>query len=513
MSSIPSLRLRWRRSALRTLACLGVAAAVVAWGWIPLRGDAPGAELPRSTPEAQGVSSAAVLDFLQAADREIDAMHSVMIVRHGHVVAEGWWSPYAADVRHTLYSLTKSFTSTAVGLAIAEGKLSLDDPVLRFFPDVAPGEPDKLLKGLRVRDLLSMATGHHTEPALSTSTEWTKTFLATPLAHKPGTFFLYNTPSTYMLSAILQKVTGTKTEDYLGPRLFEPLGIDDYVWETSPEGVTIGGYGLHLRTESIARFGQLYLQKGQWRGRQVVPAEWVAAATSRQVSNGSDPASDWEQGYGYQFWRSRHNTYRGDGAFGQYCLVLPEQDAVVVITSGVKSMQAVLDLVFARLLPAFREGTLPAEPASQKALTTALGALRLHTAQGKPEPGAGVAAGRRYAFPTNPEHIEWLSLERGANGAATLVTGVGGQQRRLMLGHGTWTKGRMPFGPGGPDQPVAASGAWTSDTTYAATVALYETPFKMNIRLTFAGDTVEYAREMHVAFGDTKVPTLVGTAR
>jgi len=490
-----------------------VAAAVVAGAWTPLRGDAPGAELPRSTPEAQGISSSAVLDFLQVADREIDAMHSLMIVRHGHVVAEGWWSPYAADVRHTMYSLTKSFTSTAVGLAIAEGTLRLDDPVLKFFPEAAPAEPDKLLRGLRVRDLLSMATGHHTEPALSTSPEWTKTFLATPLAHKPGTFFLYNTPSTYMLSAILQKVTGTKTEDYLRPRLFEPLGIEDYAWETSPEGVTIGGYGLHLRTESIARFGQLYLQKGQWRGRQVVPAEWVAAATSRQVSNGSDPASDWDQGYGYQFWRSRHNTYRGDGAFGQYCLVLPELDAVVVITSGVKSMQAVLDLVFARLLPAFREGTLPAAPAAQKALTTALGALRLHTPQGTPEPGATVAAGRRYAFPSNPEHIEWLSLERGANGAATLVTGVDGQQRRLMLGHGTWAKGRMPFGPRGLEQPVAASGAWTSDTTYAATVALYETPFKMNVRLTFTGDTVEYGREMHVAFGDTKLPTLLGTAR
>ena len=233
MSSIP-----WLRSAgddpPSNTGMPGVAAAGLAWTWTPLRSDAPGAELPRSTPEAQGIASSALLDFVQAADREIDAMHSVMVVRHGHVVAEGWWSPYAADVRHTMYSLTKSFTSTAVGLAIAEGKLSLDDPVLKFFPDVAPGEPDKLLKGLRVRDLLSMATGHHTEPAVNTSPEWTKTFLTTPLAHKPGTFFLYNTPSTYMLSAILQKVTGAKTEDYLRPRLFEPLGIEDYVSGDEP---------------------------------------------------------------------------------------------------------------------------------------------------------------------------------------------------------------------------------------------------------------------------------------
>jgi hypothetical protein len=176
-------------------------------------------------------------------------------------------------------------------------------------------------------------------------------------------------------------------------------------------------------------------------------------------------------------------------------------------------MQAVLDLVFARLLPAFRQGALPANPASQKALTTALGALRLHMPQGSSEPGPSVATGRRYTFPSNPEGVETLSLEKGANGAATLVTRVGGQERRLQLGHGTWVKGRMPFGPGGRDQPVAASGAWISDSTYAATVALYETPFKINVRLTFAGDTVEYTREMHVAFGETTLPTLVGTAR
>ena len=124
-----------------------------------------------------------------------------------------------------------------------------------------------------------------------------------------------------------------------------------------------------------------------------------------------------------------------------------------------------------------------------------------------------MAAVRRYAFPSNPEGIESLSLERGANGAATLVTGVGGEERRVTLGYGTWVKGRMRFGPSGPDQPVAASGAWTGDSTYVATVALYETPFKMNVRLAFVGDTVEYAREMHVGFGETKLPTLVGTAQ
>jgi CubicO group peptidase (beta-lactamase class C family) len=275
------------------------------------------AELPRSAPEAQGVSSAAILSFLEAVDK-VDSMNSFMLVRHGRVLAEGWWTPYRAEARHSLYSLSKSFTSTAVGMAIAEGKLSVDDEVLKFFPDDAPAEPSNFLKAMRVSDLLRMSTGHQTEPGRTTDAPWTKTFLAHPVPFRPGTHFLYNTSGTYMQSAIVQKVTGKTVLEYLGPRLFEPLGIEQPTWEMSPQGISTGGYGLSIRTEDIAKFGQLYLQKGKWNDKQLVPATWIEAATARQTSNGSNPASDWEQGYGYQFWRCRHNVYRGDGAFGQY---------------------------------------------------------------------------------------------------------------------------------------------------------------------------------------------------
>ena len=290
------------------------------------------AELPRSRPEVQGISPLAILAFVEEADRKTDSMHSFMLVRHGHVVAECWWSPYDAKTRHELYSLSKSFTSTAVGLAIAEGKLSIDDPVLKFFPDEAPEKPSNNLKAMRVHDLLRMSTGHQTEPRLQTSKQsWVKTFLAHPVPFKPGTHFLYNTPATYMQSAIVQKVTGQTVLDYLRSRLFEPLGIENPTWGTSPQGISLGGYGLNIRTEDIAKFGQLYLQKGQWNGKQLVPAKWIEAATARQTSNGSNPNSDWDQGYGYQFWRARHAAYRGDGAFGQFCVVLPKEDAVVAI--------------------------------------------------------------------------------------------------------------------------------------------------------------------------------------
>src|SRR3954463_7671168 len=178
-----------------------------------------------------------------------------------------------------------------------------------------------------------------------------------------------------MPSAAVQKRTGQPVLDYLKPRLFDPLGIEHPTWETSPQGVSLGGYGLSIRTEDIARFGQLYLQKGKWEGKQLVPEAWVEAATARQTSNGSNPKSDWDQGYGYQFWRSRNGAYRGDGAFGQYCVVLPDQDAVIAITSGVRDMQAVLNLVWDKLLPALKSSTLPTDEESQKRLERTLKGL------------------------------------------------------------------------------------------------------------------------------------------
>ena len=312
-------------------------------------------DLPRSSPEAQGIPSAGLLRLVEALDGEIDAMHSLMILRHGQVIAEGWWAPYTASSPHVLYSLSKSFTSTAVGLAIAEGKLDLFDPVANFFPDALPPGASGNLQAMRIRDLLTMSTGHQDEPPTSPAEMSAASFLAHPVPHKPGTHFRYNTAATFMLSAIIQKVSGETVLDYLQPRLFNPLGIGAPVWDTNFEGISLGGYGLRVHTEDIAKFGQLHLQLGRWGDQQLLPATWVDQASSRQMSNGSNPQSDWEQGYGFQFWRCRHNAFRGDGAFGQYCVVMPEQDMVVAITSGTKNMPAILELLWKHLLPTVGE--------------------------------------------------------------------------------------------------------------------------------------------------------------
>jgi CubicO group peptidase (beta-lactamase class C family) len=473
----------------------------------------PSSALPRSSPEAQGVASSAILAFVEAADRDIDSLHSFMLLRHGHVVAEGWWSPYGADSPHELYSLSKSFTSTAVGLAIYEGKLSLDDPVLKFFQDDAPAHPSERLKSMRVSDLLRMSTGQQTEPSVRSAPNWAKTFLAHPVPHKPGTHFLYNTSATYMLSAIVQKATGTTVLDYLRPRLFEPLGIEHPTWGTSPQGVTLGGYGLSVRSEDIARFGQFYLQKGNWHDKQIVPAAWVEAATARQTSNGSNPKSDWDQGYGYQFWRCRHGIYRGDGAFGQYCIVMPEQDAVIAITSGVADMQSVLNLVWDKLLPAMKPSPLADDADARKRLEQKLGALALPlpAAYASNEQATRVS-GRTYRIPKDDLKVEAITLEYQGHGPdVTLIVRSEGVDRRIVCGRGEWRKGR--FGIGGlREQPAAAGGAWTKDDTYTAKICLYETPFILTLDLRFEGDKLFFNSRMNVGFGPTRHPQLVGEA-
>lgn len=459
--------------------------------------------LPRSAPEARGISSQAIQNFITAADQQVKDMHSFMLVRHGHVVAEGWWRPYAPESPHVMFSLSKSFTSTAVGLAIAEGLLSVDDEVLKFFPAEAPPDPAEKLKAMRVRDLLCMATGHEKEPSLASQQEpWTQAFLAWPVPHKPGTHFLYNSPATYMQSAIVQKVTGQTVLDYLRPRLFEPLGIENPTWGTSPEGVSLGGWGLNIRTEDIARFGQLYLQKGQWQGQQLVPAAWVDAATARQVSNGSNPHSDWEQGYGYQFWRCRHGAYRGDGMYGQFCVILPEQDAVVAITAGTSDLQGVLNLVWDHLFPAMQPGSLPDNEQAGSHLQETLASPTLPHPEGSATPsGAASWMGQEFHFPANEQQLDSIKLETNShNSTTTLVLRINGNEQRIPCGYHAWEKSRLTYGSF-TDQPVAASGAWTGEGAYTARLCLYETATSLMVTLRPAGETIVFEVAYHPGGG------------
>lgn len=474
-----------------------------------------GQTLDRATPESVGISSNVILEWVNELERKVSETHSVMVVRHGRVLAEAWWAPNAPDLNQMLFSLSKSFTSTAVGLAIAEGYFGLNDPVVSFFPDEAPPQISPNLAAMKVRHLLAMCTGHTEEivnGALGfNGTNWVRTFLAQPVADVPGTHFVYNTPATYMLSAILQKKTGVKLVDYLRPRLFDPLGIENPIWEEDPRGINVGGYGLQVRTEDIARFGQLYLQKGVWGGKQLVPAEWAEAATSVQIENGPNENSDWDQGYGYQFWRGHHDSYRADGAFGQNCVVVPAEDLVVVTTSGTELTARVLNSIWDVLLPALRPAALPEDVAAHEALNRRLAGLRV-----VPRPGAATSAfeagldGAEFTLDPNPFRLASLRFEFTPRGGALIFRGEGRKRpSRLRFGRGAWRTGFSAVVPPWRGHRMAASAAWPRPDCLEVDVCFYAGPFRYTLAFDFSTPELRISVRVNVAFGPTDLGALV----
>jgi CubicO group peptidase (beta-lactamase class C family) len=466
-------------------------------------------DLQRTAPERQGVTSSAVLKFVETLASQIHEVHSFMLLRHGSVIAEGWWSPYRPEYPHLLFSLSKSFTSTAVGLAVAEGYFSIDDPVLSFFPDETPDQVNEHLAAMQVRHLLSMSTGQADDTWAYMDGRakggWIKGFFEVPVLHAPGTYFLYNTGATYMLSAIVQKTTGMKMVDYLETRLFAPLAIEGATWEESPEGINLGGIGLSLKTQDIAKFGQLYLQKGMWQGRQLLSEAWVTEATAFHMSNGSSAESDWTQGYGYQFWHCRHNAYRGDGVFGQYCVVMPEQDAVLAITGGMglEDMQQPLDFVWDILLPAMGDETLTEDSAAHEQLTEKVSNLSVPLVQGESaSPLVPQISGRAYSVDANERNIETISLDFSGSVWMVTVKTTSGEES-FPCGYGAWQHGQTSLfnEPGWIDpEPVLACGAWTSAESFTMVVRLYGTPFFYTLLYHFVGDEMLLEMQVNVSF-------------
>ncbi len=470
--------------------------------------------LPRSAPEAQGVSSASVLQFVDAAESRKLNLHSFMLVRHGVVVAEGWWAPYGPDLRHTLYSLSKSFTSTAIGIAVDEGRLGLDDKVVGHFPQDLPETVSPNLAAMRVKDLLMMGAGHKSCALFGSGIrnipdcDWTKLALSRPVEYEPGTKFVYNTGATYLLSAILQKTTGQNVMDYLTPRLFKPLGIDDADWECNPQGISTGGWGLRVRTEDIAKLGQLYLQKGLWRGKRIVSEAWVREATRAQISNAGPNAaknavSDWAQGYGFQFWRCRNDAFRGDGAFGQYCVVMPQQDAVVAMTSETQNLQATLDAVWEFLLPAMQPAALSADPKTSAQLKTRLEALTLPLPPGQASSPAIVRANRQnYAVVPNTLGIRQVSLDFDGDSCIFRMKDADAEHS-VACGIGRWKDGETSVSPAPlhlvttkhfTKSRVAGAGAWQDENTFVMHWRFTETAHYQTVTCRFEGDAI------HVSF-------------
>jgi CubicO group peptidase (beta-lactamase class C family) len=464
---------------------------------------------PVSTPEAEGVSSAGIINFLDAAAKSKTEFHSFMFLRHGKLVAEGWWNPYSPTLKHTLYSTSKSFTAAAVGFAISEKKVSLDDKVVNIFPNDLPPVVGSNLGSLTVKDVLMMSDGQDPDPTgtLVRDTNWVKAFLSTTIVNKPGTKFLYNSMGTYMLSAIVQKVTGKKVIDYLKPRLFEPLGIKGMDWEVSPQGINTGGWGLRLKTEDMAKFGQLYLQKGMWNGKQVIPAAWVQEATTMKIMQ--DPSapqskkdsSDWLQGYCYQMWRCRHNAVRADGAFGQYIIMMPDQDAVIAITAETPDMQEEINLVWQYLLPAMHDGALPEDNAKDEALRQKTKSLALVPPVEKTIAVKAAINGKTFTLQPNNLHINEIAFSV-KNGNYQLTIKNDTANYTLNFGEAKWQTGETSMhGPylltgavatltGLPAFKTAGSYDWKDAQTLELLLRYIESPHTETLLCHFDGNNI-----------------------
>lgn len=346
------------------------------------------------SPEQAGISSKGLAAFLDAAEKAKDKVqfHSMILLRHGKQVCRWNWAPYDDQTPHLLYSLSKSFTSAAAGFAVAEGLLRWDSPVTKILPEEVPAENREALGQVTLETLLSMGSGldeASDSPSPDPKITWARHVLSHQVKYPPMTHFHYNTFGTYLVSCMVQKVAGMTIRDYLMPRLFEPLGIEKPDWDLSPEGICCGGFGLHLTSESIARFGQCLLQKGVWQGRQVLPKGWVELATREHIANydgARQAGNEWGQGYGFQFWRCIDGRYRGDGAFGQVCMVDEARDAVLAVTCGTSDMGAEFALIREHLFTAF--DMEPGTEAEQVALTAK--AAQLHYALSNDDDGTPV---------------------------------------------------------------------------------------------------------------------------
>jgi CubicO group peptidase (beta-lactamase class C family) len=454
--------------------------------------------LPPRTPSAEGVDALGILALVDALESGGHDPHSLLVARQGKVIAQGWWAPYARGRVQLVYSLSKSFTATAVGLLVDEGRLSLDQPVLDLLP--AGDLPDDVEVPDRYRRLtlghcLTMATGHDAEgwgPSVKDAAREAgpeggsdpvlAAILATPQEHEPGTAWAYNQIATYLAAAAVRGVTGSSVLALLRERVLphlDPSGSAEVVWHRTATGRELGFSGIHVGSEAILGLAQVYLDRGQWDGAALLSPEWVTTATTPTglPNREPDPSPDWDQGYACSFWIARHG-YRGDGAYGQYAIVLPEQDIAIAITSETLDMQAVLDLVWDHLLPAVGEVDEVGDELADAALEERLETLTVPTPSSS-GPGPEAARWVRAEDSTLPPAYAAMSLTQGGT-AYEVVLDCHDTQVRLDVGDGEWAY--STFAVGGVELPVLSSGGWDGDGCFSADLRLIETPHTLRLR-------------------------------
>ena len=477
--------------------------------------------LPRSTPEQEGVSSRAINALLDAihADEAAKA-HEVMVLRNGKVIAEANWAPYDRCLPHQLYSLSKSITATAIGMLVDEGLLDIDERLCDIFFDKAPESDTAPAQKMTVRMLLNMSTGtYFNEAGSAMGMDWEWDFLHAPTKFEPGSAFDYNSMNTYMLAAIVRRKTGETLTEYLTPRLYEPLGIESHYWETCPNGTEKGGWGLSLTPESVAKVGQLYLNKGVWKTffgeKRLLSEQWIEEATKPQIET---PHGEITYGYGHQIWMTaREGAFLFNGAFGQYMLALPDLNAIVVLFSGTSRLFAqggVLDYV-ASAFDGIGNEPLPRDPRAEEALETTIAALStrsrapFYVAERKSVPLEEITArlaDRVYTFDGNigglmpfilqsvhnnfTTGLNQMVFARAEGGGLAIEMVEGEYKHRFTLKEGTFT--HATFTQRGDvfemRSAVQTELSETGELSLNIVAHFIETPFTRLIRVTLTGE-------------------------
>lgn len=426
--------------------------------------------LPRSTPEREGLSSLHIQEFFDTLMQDSRTeVHSCIVMRHGHVVAEMYPQPWRKDYRHTTYSISKTFTSVAVGMCIADSLIALGDTIGKFLS--IPSHASQGIRAITVRDLLTMQSGIPVDTKMRIhETQWLRTYLSKKPTSAPGTRWAYDSIMSYLLSAIVQKATGQTLMDFLQERLFHPLGITDALWEESPEGITCGGWGLYIRPEAMAAFGQFLLNKGQWHGKQLLASSWVDEMMKPQSVNGR---------YSYHIWQTKYPGWaEANGANGQFIFIIPETDMVVSITQCTGKSAPIQEWIKTMLVD-----NCHTEVLAPHDHTISFNDYTMPLAQGKAYSSDSVPSQDRkaniadgIALGNNPLRWKNLGITQSNDTLLLDICNTDGHEYTIALGHGQWIESEVnalpyynpPFQGNFSNLPttwhVAGSYAWTATT-------------------------------------------------
>lgn len=422
-----------------------------------------------STPEEQGIDSGKLADALLTMREQKVNIHSLLIVRNGRVIVDAYFYPYDGKSVHNMRSDTKSVTTTLIGIAIDQGKLNLDDPMISFFPDIPISQPDPKLETVTVKDLVMMAnglesTGMAQDEGTLQQMEYSEDFMKFAVDRKvvtePGTQFVYDSPGMHILSGILQKATGMTEEEYARQVLFGPLGIEEYVWPKDPQGYTHGWGDLHLLPRDAAKIGYLWLYGGLWEGEPLISADWVKAASQTQIQTGMD------DNYSYGWWISEEsNTTSAMGRGGQYIKVEPNYNAVVVATGAGWDYDQISPYLVASVVDP--EAPLPPNPEGMAKLNAALRTIQEPPAAQAVSPIPALAelvSGKTWVFEPNPGNLETIIFDLNGPAEGSFVVTYNDDRPPLTEVFGL--DGVLRIFDGENDLPAGNLGYWVDDNTF-----------------------------------------------